>query len=160
MGWVTRGRRQASTPTPVGPPDPEAVRRQLAAERAARLRAMQEFVAQRVLPRINAALQSVDFVSYEVGHLSIHGSRTHVSVCEVGGMTDWIAPLLQALRQPPYAGYALKFRGSYRTGAHPRSARPSHREVDLNAQDIPGSTKKFREDHAGRHVYFEVVISL
>lgn len=161
MGWASKGRQQATPstpPTPVGPPDPEAVRRQLAAERVAAATAWQVFIRQQVLPGVNAALRSTEFASYKAGYLSINGSRTRARVYEVTGMTDWIAPLLQALREPPYASYAIKLKGTYQTGAHYRSARPHHVDVELNSQDISRSTEEFRRRHAGG--YFSVEISL
>lgn len=161
MPWGGSGkRRRAATPSPaaVGPPDPEAVRRQLAAEQDAVRRQREVFITGRVLPAVNRALRSAKFVTYNLGDLSINGSRTGVSVREVSGGTAWAVPLLEVLKQSPYTGYTVELKGVYRTGVSAYSRESRIRAETLDAGDIAASTKEFLGRHRGG--YFKVTISL
>ena len=128
----------------------------VAAEAQARRQQWVNFIARRVLPAVNQALNSAEMVSYEVDVLTVRGSRTRTKITQYGGGIAWVAPLLNALGQPPYSDYTIRFQGTYRTGASPRSRGPHSKTVALDSTDLAAVTEKFCKDHPGASFVVEI----
>ena len=111
----------------------------------------------RVLPRVNKLLGSQKYISTHVENLSIGGSINGAHVYEVSGTTNWVAPLLEALRGPAYQGYTVTAVVEW-FEPQPRSM-SRRRSIPLNENDPFSSVMEAGKQKRGnRSIYVGVYV--
>jgi len=144
------------------PPDPAVIRAQLAAKSAAAETSRQKewlaFIADEVLPWVNAALCATEPLAQQVYMLKIYGSRMGVTVWSMERNVfevTWLKFLHYVLcTNPAYRGYKVKI-----IGVHRKSDKTLHVRVEMSMDDLERSMADFNRDTFRCPVkYYEVVI--
>ncbi len=157
--WGRRPRVDYSQ-LPTSPPNWEAVQEQQAAERVRIHQEWKLFIANEVLPCINAALYSATSVEYRPRMLTVAGNQRKVRVSNIEHDITWVKYLLAALNSnPAYQRYKISFIGVRNTGAHWRSGGPFHEFIPLSTDDLHKSAQDFIKSSIW-HPYFQVSIEL
>lgn len=138
---VWRKRKQPVDEPPSGPPDPAAIRQQMAQEKKNKRAQTERIIKSKVLPHVDAALHSSKQVSYEVGELRLEivGSKSGVHIYSEWGTHGWVKPLLKALRADPYQGYTVSLWGDHTHSRHPVKK--------LDENNIAESLRKFQRTY-------------
>ena len=144
---------------PAGPPDPDAIRRLVAAERLAQQRRWQRVVIEQVMPLVNAALGSTGHKETHIRPLglTILGSWNSLVIRKVDGADEWVAPLLGSLAAPTYERYIVSLFGLERTAALPHTSEPLFDVVEIDLRlDLSEGMSRFRAQHP--RGFFEIRI--
>jgi len=162
MAWSWRKRPGIDfSQLPASPPDPQAAHTQAAANQARIHQEWLQFIADEVLPCVNAALWSPSSVEYKPRMLVITGTQRGVTVYNPYkdlGLT-WQSYLIAALDDnPAYENYKISFLGIRDTGAHWRSGGPFHEEVPLSRDNLDESAQAFIKSSHDRAHSFRVTI--